>query len=93
LRSCAIGRWRVTAIDGKTLRRSFQHAWDRQGLHRVSAWCERNQRVPGQLATDQNTHEITAIPVLLAMLNLKGARTSPACGESWSTSSRTIPAG
>jgi predicted transposase YbfD/YdcC len=64
---------RFIAIDGKTLRRSFQHAWDKQGLHLVSAWCEQNQLVLGQIATDQKSNEITAIPKLLEMLNLKGA--------------------
>jgi len=64
---------RFMAIDGKTLRRSFEHAWDKQGLHLVSAWCEQNQLVLGQIATDQKSNEITAIPKLLELLNLKGA--------------------
>jgi predicted transposase YbfD/YdcC len=64
---------RLIAIDGKTLRRSFQHAWDKQSLHLVSAWCEQNQLVLGQIATDQKSNEITAIPKLLDLLNLKGA--------------------
>lgn len=64
---------RLIAIDGKTLRRSFEHAWDKQGLHLVSAWCERNQVVLGQIATDQKSNEITAIPKLLELLNLQGA--------------------
>lgn len=61
------------SVDGKTLRRSFEHAWDRQGLHLVSAWCEQNQLVLGQIATDQKSNEITAIPKLLELLNLKGS--------------------
>lgn len=64
---------RFIAIDGKTLRRSFQHAWDKQGLHLVSAWCQQNQLVLGQIATDQKSNEITAIPRLLELLDLKGA--------------------
>jgi predicted transposase YbfD/YdcC len=64
---------RFIAIDGKTLRRSFAHAWNRQGLHLVSAWCEQNQMVLGQIATDEKSNEITAIPKLLDLLNLKGA--------------------
>ena len=34
---------RLIPIDGKTIRHSFKHVWNRQGLHRVSAWCEHNQ--------------------------------------------------
>jgi predicted transposase YbfD/YdcC len=64
---------RFVAIDGKTLRRSFENAWDKQGLHLVSAWCEQNQLVLGQIATDTKSNEITAIPKLLEMLHLKGA--------------------
>lgn len=64
---------RFIAIDGKTLRRSFEHAWNKQGLHLVSAWCEQNQLVLGQIATEQKSNEITAIPKLLDLLNLKGA--------------------
>jgi predicted transposase YbfD/YdcC len=60
-------------LDGKTMRRSFQHAWDKQGLHLVSAWCQHNQVVLGQLAVEQKSNEITAIPKLLAMLNIKKA--------------------
>jgi predicted transposase YbfD/YdcC len=60
-------------LDGKTMRRSFEHAWDKQGLHLVSAWCQHNQVVLGQLAVEQKSNEITAIPKLLAMLNIKKA--------------------
>jgi predicted transposase YbfD/YdcC len=64
---------RLIAVDGKTLRRSFAHAWDKQMMHLVSAWCVQNQLVLGQLATDAKSNEITAIPQLLDLLNLKGA--------------------
>ena len=55
------------------MRQSFQHAWDKQGLHLVSAWCQHNQMVLGQLAVEEKSNEITAIPKLLAMLNIKKA--------------------
>jgi hypothetical protein len=29
----------IAALDGKTLRRSFEHSWDKSGLHLVTAWC------------------------------------------------------
>jgi predicted transposase YbfD/YdcC len=64
---------RFIALDGKTLRRSFAHAWEKQMMHLVSAWCVQNQLVLGQLATDAKSNEITAIPQLLDLLNLKGA--------------------
>ncbi len=61
------------AVDGKTLRRSFKHAWSKTPVHLVSAFVSRNQLVLGQLATDCKSNEITAIPKLLAMLELAGA--------------------
>jgi len=66
-------RGRLIALDGKTLRRSFAHAWDRRGIHLVSAWCVQNQLVLGQLAVDSKSNEITALPALLDLLDLKGA--------------------
>jgi predicted transposase YbfD/YdcC len=64
---------RLIPIDGKTMRQSFQRAWNRQGLHLVSAWCQHNQIVLGQLAVAEKSNEITAIPRLLAMLNIQKA--------------------
>ena len=71
---------RLVAVDGKTLRRSFRRAWDRawdraagRSVHLVSAFAEANGTVFGQLATDAKSNEITAIPRLLALLDLRGA--------------------
>jgi len=61
------------AIDGKTLRRSFDHAWDKSGLHLVTAWCVQENLVLAQQAVDEKSNEITAVPELLKMLDLKGA--------------------
>lgn len=62
----------VVAIDGKTLRRSFDRASGVSPLHMVSAWgCEQGL-VLGQVATDAKSNEITAVPRLLEMLSLKG---------------------
>ncbi len=61
------------AVDGKTLRRSWRHAWSKTPVHMVSAFATQNQVVLGQLATDAKSNEITAIPKLLAMLSLAGA--------------------
>lgn len=64
---------RLVAIDGKTLRGSFDIAAERSPLHLVSAWCEQNQTVLGQWATAAKSNEITAIPELLGLLALEGA--------------------
>jgi predicted transposase YbfD/YdcC len=61
------------AVDGKTLRRSWKHAWSKTPVHLVSAFVSSNHLVLGQLATDKKSNEITAIPQLLALLNLAGA--------------------
>ena len=61
------------AVDGKTLRKSFRHAWSKSPVHLVSAFVSKNQTVLGQLATDSKSNEITAIPQLLAMLQLAGS--------------------
>jgi predicted transposase YbfD/YdcC len=61
------------AVDGKTLRRSFKHAWSKTPVHLVSAFASKNQVVLGQIATDCKSNEITAIPKLLAMLTLTDA--------------------
>lgn len=61
------------AIDGKTLRRSHDRSSMQAALHLVSAWCLENQLVLGQEATDAKSNEITAIPRLLRLLELRGA--------------------
>jgi len=63
-------RDRLVAVDGKTLRKSFDTASDRSAIHLVSAWCETNHTVLGQLAVEEKSNEITAIPKLLALLDL-----------------------
>lgn len=62
----------VIAIDGKSMRRSFDKASGKSPLHMVSAWCSEQRLVLGQLATDEKSNEITAIPKLLALLDIKG---------------------
>lgn len=67
---------RLIAIDGKTLRRSFQAGAGQAAIHMVSAWCSVNHLVLGQLATEQKSNEITAIPRLLELLDIKNALVS-----------------
>jgi predicted transposase YbfD/YdcC len=62
----------VVAIDGKTHRRSHDKAAGKKALHLVSAWAAENRLVLAQLATEQKSNEITAIPELLRMLDLSG---------------------
>lgn len=62
----------VVALDGKTLRRSFDRAASASPLHLVSAWAVEQRLVLGQLAVDGKSNEITAVPQLLALLALKG---------------------
>jgi predicted transposase YbfD/YdcC len=62
----------VVAIDGKTLRRSFQEAGSHAFVHMVSAWATNNHLVLGQVKTEEKSNEITAIPRLLKLLKIKG---------------------
>jgi predicted transposase YbfD/YdcC len=63
----------VIAIDGKTLRRSHDRERGQAALHLVSAWASASGLVLGQVATDQKSNEITAIPALLRLLALEGS--------------------
>lgn len=62
----------VIAIDGKTLRRSFDAASSKAAIHMVSAWATANHVSLGQVVTDAKSNEITAIPKLLELLEIKG---------------------
>lgn len=62
----------IIAIDGKTLRRSFDKGIGKCAIHMVSAWSTANQMVIGQVKTDEKSNEIKAIPKLLEILALKG---------------------
>jgi len=63
----------IVAIDGKTLRRSFDAASSKAAIHMVSAWATANHITLGQVAVDAKSNEITAIPKLLEMLEITGA--------------------
>jgi predicted transposase YbfD/YdcC len=60
-------------IDGKTLRQSFDSEAGRSALRMVSAWASGENLCLGQIAVDEHSNEITAIPKLLEMLELSGA--------------------
>ena len=63
----------IVAIDGKTSRRSHARRRGRGPLHMVSAWASRQRLVLGQEAVEARSNEITALPLLLERLELKGA--------------------
>ena len=62
----------VIAIDGKTLRGSHNHREGKSAIHMVSAWSHASSLVLGQEKTANKSNEITAIPELLDVLELKG---------------------
>lgn len=63
----------VIAIDGKTHRRSHDRRNGKTALHLVSAWASENRLVLAQVAVDSKSNEITAIPQLLNLLDLRGS--------------------
>lgn len=63
----------VIAIDGKTLRGSYNREDRASTIHMISAYASSNKLVLGQLKTEQKSNEITAIPELIKMLDIKGA--------------------
>ncbi|EFA5108224.1 ISAs1 family transposase [Escherichia coli] len=62
----------VIAIDGKTLRHSYDKSRRRGAIHVISAFSTMHSLVIGQIKTDKKSNEITAIPELLNMLDIKG---------------------
>lgn len=62
----------VVAVDGKTLRHSYDRSSNKAAIHMVSAWATENRLVLGQIKTEEKSNEITAIPELLKVLELKG---------------------
>src|SRR3954451_21488770 len=64
---------RLVAIDGKALRQSFDKATAKSALHMVGAWAVANKISLGQVAVAEKSNEITAIPMLLELLEMAGA--------------------
>lgn len=63
----------ILAVDGKTLRRSHDRRKGLGALHSVSVWASEFGLTLGQVATDQKSNEITAIPEVLKLVDLQGA--------------------
>ena len=66
---CGPKEGEIISVDGKTLRRSGDK--DQNPFHMVSAWANQNQLVLGQLAVEEKSNEITAVPALLDVLDIK----------------------
>lgn len=65
---------KLVAVDGKSLRRSFENGWDKSGMaHMVSAFVQANHMVFGQVKSDGKGQELSAIQKLLDILDLEGA--------------------
>jgi predicted transposase YbfD/YdcC len=64
---------RLIAIDGKTLRGSFESRDGKAAIHMVSAWATENKLSLGQVVVAEKSNEITAIPELLQLLDVSGA--------------------
>ena len=63
----------VIAIDGKTVRRSYQKKGGEEPIHVVSAFAARQRMVLGQVKVGEKSNEIVAIPALLGLLAIEGA--------------------
>lgn len=61
----------VIALDGKTIRHSFDTASGKPALHLISAWASENGLALGHVKVDDKSNEITALPKLLEMLDVK----------------------
>lgn len=74
-----VSEGQIIAIDGKTLRRSYDKATSKSAIHMVSAWAKDNHISLGQVTTNADTpnekasNEITAIPKLLELIEISGA--------------------
>ena len=63
----------IVSVDGKTLCGSKDTANGRYAIHLVSAWCNKNRLVLGQVKTACKTNEIDAVKELLKLLDIEGA--------------------
>jgi predicted transposase YbfD/YdcC len=64
---------KLTHVDGKRARGSYDREGKFKALHSVSAWSSEHGLVLAQQKVDSESNEITALPLLLKLLNLKGA--------------------
>jgi len=67
-----ITQGQVIGVDGKQMRGSHDRGKGKQAIYMISAWAEQNHLVLGQQQVDEKSNEITAIPELLRLLDIKG---------------------
>lgn len=70
---CNITDGELISIDGKALRGSYDKEDSKAAIHIINAWASKNELVLGQKKVDSKSNEITAIPELLRVLEIKGA--------------------
>ena len=70
---CRATNGEVIAVDGKTLRRSFDKAAEQSPFHLVSAWASTNNLTLGQVLVEDKSNEIVAIPKLLEIIDVTGS--------------------
>lgn len=70
--SCKLADGEIVSIDGKRLCGSYDKNDKKAAIHMVSAWANENRLVLGQVKVDEKSNEISAIPILLDLLVLKG---------------------
>jgi len=63
----------IVALDGKVMRRTLDKACGNPAIHLVSAWSVKNNLCFAQVKVSDKSNEITAIPRLLALLDIEGA--------------------
>ncbi len=63
----------IIALDGKTLRGSGNKRQEQRAIHLVSAWATQNRMMLAQVKTAEKSNEITAIPHVLNLIDVKGA--------------------
>ena len=61
----------VIPIDGKTIRGSYDRNQGQSALHIVSAWASDQRLVLAQMKVEDKSNEITAIPALLELLDMR----------------------
>ncbi|MEO0011639.1 MAG: hypothetical protein RLZZ535_28 [Cyanobacteriota bacterium] len=62
----------IISIDGKSFNGSYDREKDQKSLHMVSAWVSSHHLLLGQVKTEKKSNEITAIPKLLELIDIKG---------------------
>lgn len=67
-----VSQGQLLAIDGKTLRGSYDRGSNKAALHMVSVWATANQLSLGSLVVEEKSNEITAIPRLLELIDVSG---------------------